>query len=125
MGEFFSNFAIILAKTSALLFYSRVSHSIMSPPFRWTIRITHVMVAILGLWLFWALLFQCVPVESEWNFTLQKHCLVQRSEYIGCCTPDFILDVIILLIPIPLLWKLQMLLKRKLLTLAVFVTGSA
>ncbi|KAI1816159.1 hypothetical protein GGS20DRAFT_263282 [Poronia punctata] len=117
-------FALSATKASALLFYRRIFASEASPSwFNYTLWITHVLnimwlVAYTGV-----VIFQCTPVARFWDPSLVGTCVQQSGIYIGSAVPSVVIDLIILLIPLPLLWKLQMSRVRKIGIGVVFVLG--
>ena len=67
--------------------------------------------------------FQCTPVHKAWAPEVDGHCLnlVElgvASGYINIAT-----DLLILLLPIPMVWSLQLSAKIRLAVMAIFATG--
>lgn len=113
--------AITFVKLSALLFYNRVFRNVVW--FRWTLWATATLV--LAWWLAFVLvaIFTCIPVEKQWDTKVPGHCVSPASTYIGTATPNVLIDLIILLLPMPVLWRLQSSGRRKLALTAVFTLG--
>lgn len=67
--------------------------------------------------------FQCIPVQKDWEPSLAGHCLPNGVG--GAVTAIFnvISDIFILVLPIPFLAPLQMKAKAKIRLLAVFGVG--
>jgi hypothetical protein len=72
-----------------------------------------------------ATLVRCTPMESLWEVARQKQCinyplLVKVSGNI-----DILINLAILALPIPLLWRLNLAPARKMLLLVAFFIGTA
>ena len=55
----------------------------------------------------------CHPLAFNWNKQLRGHCGNATSQEIGPAAVNMILDLSIVMLPLPVLWSLQMPLKRK------------
>ena len=67
---------------------------------------------------------QCTPREKIWNPLMTTgYCIDTSAAYLSTAIFNVITDFAILILPMPSLWKLQMPLKRKILTTAIFATG--
>lgn len=67
---------------------------------------------------------QCVPREKIWNPLMTTgHCINNSAAYLSTAIFNVITDFAILILPMPSLWKLQMPVKQKILTTAIFATG--
>lgn len=114
--------SISLPKMSALLFYARV-FTTQEKRFKYALWFTHflvigwvVSVALLGV-------FLCDPVEKQWKPTIAGHCHPNTVLWLTSAIPSVVIDLILLILPLPMLWQLQMKLSRKILIMAVFVCG--
>ena len=76
---------------------------------------------LIGAWL--ATTFQCIPVRASWEAVSDAKCVTQWKFFTGTAAPSAILDVIILLTPLPLLWPLQMTNAKKTMLIGLFVCG--
>lgn len=66
----------------------------------------------------------CTPIASYWDHNIpSKHCLPQRQIFFLDTSLALAADLIILIIPIPLTWKLQMHWRRKLRVIALLGLG--
>ena len=66
----------------------------------------------------------CTPREKIWNPLLDTgHCFNIWATFQANGIFNVISDFAILILPVPSVWKLQISLKRKILTTAVFATG--
>ena len=112
--------SITFPKISALLFYARVSstRSIFSSGF--ALWFTHFLV--LG-WLISIIMlgvFLCDPVQKQFNPKISGHCHPNSALWLGSAIPSVVIDLILLILPLPTLWRLQMKRSRKILIVTVF-----
>ena len=112
---------ITLVKLSALLFYARVFKNIT-----WYRR-TLLAAGILAIawWIAFVLVatFTCLPVDKQWIKAKRGHCIDPASTYIGTATPNVLIDLFILLLPMPMIWRLQASVRRRLALGVVFALG--
>lgn len=67
---------------------------------------------------------QCSPRKKIWNPLMNTgHCIDTSAAYLSTAIFNVITDFAILILPMPILWKLQMPRKKKIQTTAVFATG--
>ena len=68
---------------------------------------------------------QCYPRMRIWApLTTPGHCINTSAAYLSSGVFNVITDFAILFLPMPSLWKLQMPKHKKILTIAIFATGS-
>lgn len=111
-----------IAKSSALFFYARVFTQTRSR-FRyslWTLQAFNVLW-LLGTIL--AVIFMCSPVAKVWNQSTPGHCRSPGDIWLGSGVSSVFIDVLILVLPIPILWGLQMKPSRKFLAVLVIILG--
>ncbi|KAL3429947.1 hypothetical protein BDV09DRAFT_189665 [Aspergillus tetrazonus] len=111
-----------IAKASALFFYARVFTQTRSR-FRyslWTLQAFNVLW-LLGTIL--AVIFMCSPVAKVWNQSTPGHCRSPGDIWLGSGVSSVFIDVLILVLPIPILWGLQMKPSRKFLAVLVIILG--
>ena len=113
--------AITLVKLSALLFYARVFRD--SRAFRICLWTTGTLVV--GWWIVSDLttILTCIPLRKQWDTDIQGHCLNFITIFKGVTALNVLIDVIILVLPLPMLWKLHTTLRRKLMLTGAFVVG--
>lgn len=109
-----------LAKHSAVFFYHRIFTPF--PKFNYALWLTH------GIIIAWAVVmvgytFVCHPVRRFWDPSMPGACPGRFRYYVATIAWDFCLDVWILVLPLPMLWRLQLKLERKSLLIALFVVG--
>ena len=65
----------------------------------------------------------CRPLALNWNKTLKGHCGNTSIQKNGAAAINMILDVAIVVLPMPVLWTLQMPLKSKIALSGIFSLG--
>lgn len=65
----------------------------------------------------------CQPLERFWNFWVAGHCADRKARNTVTASINIVLDVLILLLPQPVIWKLQMTNARKIGVFVVFSVG--
>lgn len=68
-------------------------------------------------------ILQCNPVRGAWDITVPATCIPLQEFYLGNAVPNIAMDVIILALPIPNVWTLQMSIKQKLVISSLFLLG--
>lgn len=119
--------ALGFVKTSILVFYMRLDHRKYT---RWVVYTLIAFVAAFSIITFFFLAFVCFPPALFWDLTGQAvapdKCLSQPTQQMffnlnGIC--NIIQDISIYLLPIPMLWNLQMPFRQKLALVALFSVG--
>ncbi|KAI1634381.1 hypothetical protein F4809DRAFT_665628 [Biscogniauxia mediterranea] len=68
----------------------------------------------------------CIPIRAFWDTSIQNaHCLDQRKVFIADLCLAIITDLVILIVPIPLTWSLNMSLRKKVKIIALLGAGGA
>ena len=119
--NFIYNTGISLVKISVLLFYSRVFRNVRS----YRIALYVVGAILVGWWIAidFLALFTCVPVQRAWQSNVPGHCLDQQKTFLGASISNVVADFILLVLPVPMLWNLQVSRSRKFALVGVFVAG--
>ncbi|KAI9811523.1 MAG: hypothetical protein M1826_003163 [Phylliscum demangeonii] len=114
-------YGFLAVRTSIILFYHRV---FTTAGFR---KILHVALAVIiaqfiafqiPMW------FQCRPLRHLWNLEVQASCYDQTKYLIASSAINPPLDIGILVLPMPVVWHLQMSRGRKIALSVVFTMGS-
>ncbi|KAH0492027.1 hypothetical protein TgHK011_003424 [Trichoderma gracile] len=69
-------------------------------------------------------IFQCTPVQYSWDKTISGTCINIKAFWYGQSGWNTLMDVVVLVLPIPVILKLQMNRRAKISILAVFVLGA-
>ena len=65
----------------------------------------------------------CIPPRKQWDTSIQGHCLNGSATFVAAATPNVLIDLIILILPLPMIEKLKMGLRRKLALAGAFLVG--
>jgi len=122
IGYFFFYFGVAGAKFSCLLFYSRV-FTIRDRTFRLGLWTLGTIVASWVIFCVVSTIFQCTPIHKAWEPLVPGHCLNSYKWWSSSSISNIIIDVLILLWPMPQIWKLQMGRGRVALLFGVFTAG--
>ena len=109
-------------KFAILLLYLRIFN--ISRTFRyWTWAVMFIVFGYLFS-NFITLLFGCTPIAKYWKPDLPGHCIeVIKADY-GYGSLNFITDLIMFVLPLPMVWRLQLSVKQKIGISIVFMAGS-
>lgn len=67
--------------------------------------------------------FECSPVNSLWNPQVKGKCINLSAELVASSVLNVVTDVFILVLPLPILWRLQISMERKLQLIGIFSLG--
>ncbi|KEQ95627.1 hypothetical protein AUEXF2481DRAFT_88450 [Aureobasidium subglaciale EXF-2481] len=78
-----------------------------------------------GLGALFSSLFACVPVRANWDLNIEPtRCINKKAFYIGNGVMNIFTDLLILCLPIPIVWRLTLELRQKIILSVVFTLGS-
>ena len=117
-----SDAGLSLSKASVLFFYARV-FTTQTRWFKYGLWLAHGLNFCWWLSAVARVLLFCAPVQKYWEFALPGFCRSSESLYIGSAVPSVIIDLFILLLPLPLMSKLSLKLGRKILIIGIFLCG--
>lgn len=109
------------AKLSLLLFYRRLA------PFTWfraAIYVVMFVVVAYTLGIMFSLIFPCKPIASNWDVTIEGECINKTGIYIATAVINIATDLALLVLPIPVLVRLQIPRLEKVALIAMFGVGS-
>lgn len=112
-----------MTKISLLYFFLRV---FTSGPLRRMIHATIIVSALFVGTFILVVIFQCSPVNHTWLYWDKEHpgkCVNINAAVWALAIINILLDVFIILLPIPELYKLNMPLKKKISLIFVFALG--
>ncbi|CZR64379.1 uncharacterized protein PAC_14277 [Phialocephala subalpina] len=111
----------VSAKVSLLLWYHRIFRN---EKFKRIVRICLGFVGLHGIVFIFVVLFQCIPVRSVWDRSVDGHCAnLGAIGYAGAAF-SIVEDLVILVLPIPQLNTLQLPLNKKVGLMLMFSVGS-
>lgn len=109
--------AVGLPKVAILLFYLRVNPT---RSFRYACSTVIFITFAYMFALTFALLFPCRPINKLWEPFIEGKCIDQNPIYLANVIINTIVDVLVLLLPIPMLIKLQVNTRTKILLFSIF-----
>ena len=112
--------AIALVKISILLLYYRIF-----PVRRLRISLYVVGAVVLVWWISTQItvIFECTPIYYFWTQTGTGHCIRIGRFFLSQAIPNITTDIVLLALPLPMIWNLQLpLLQRAALT-HIFMLG--
>ena len=108
-------------KLSILLLYRRI-FTMHTPWFRWSYRAIVVVLAGWAVGGFFTLIFQCWPIQSAWTH-MGGHCIDLKAALTTLASINTALNAAILILPIPMIWNLQISRQKKVGLCAIFAIG--
>ncbi|KAI4121453.1 MAG: hypothetical protein LQ338_006351 [Usnochroma carphineum] len=119
--------ALGCVKLSFLFFYRRIFTTGIST---WFNKATTGLIVIILVWtgaFFFALLFACKGTWSAWwgsVMDLSTKCVQTLKLELALVTSDFVTDVLVMVLPIPMIWRLHMSTSRKIAVTGIFLLGA-
>ncbi|RMZ87930.1 hypothetical protein DV736_g4840, partial [Chaetothyriales sp. CBS 134916] len=119
------NPALMLTKTSIIVFYLSVMSKDVDVVFKWLNWFTLGLVNLAGLGLTLYSIFQCMPVLAGYTYPTPSNakCTDTVTLYLSSAPVNIITDVAILLLPIPILTGLRLPKKQKIILVVTFSFG--
>ena len=108
-------------KTSLLLFYVRL---FPGRRMRIVAYVTGAMELSFGISATVVDLVTCIPINAFWDETVKHHCIDTYTFYIVDSAMQLVTDVVVLLIPLPVVWSLRIGTPRKIGLSVIFLLGS-
>ncbi|KAI0145932.1 hypothetical protein F4776DRAFT_608614 [Hypoxylon sp. NC0597] len=121
---FIYDIGLFLTKESALFLFSRVfTRQAHISWFNYGLWTAHALNVSWLLGIIFGTVFMCDPVAKNYIPSLNGRCGDTGALWIGSAVPSVLIDLIILLLPLPKIWGLQMSIARKSGITFVFVLG--
>ncbi|KAI0179745.1 hypothetical protein GGR52DRAFT_587285 [Hypoxylon sp. FL1284] len=124
IDAFLFDWTISLPKFSVLFFYGRI----FAGTRRWFSVALWTVGALNTSWVLSNVISRfnhCMPVSAAWKQTPGESCFPQWGWFLGTAIASLVIDILIFLMPMPLLWSLQVPLSRRILVVVIFVFGYA
>lgn len=106
---------------SLLILYHRI---FITKAFR---LVTKILVVVLALWWIGTILADnliCIPVSHNWDPTVPAHCGSKHLIAIIPPIPWIVTDVVVLLMPLGMVWKLHLPVLQRIGLVGLFLLGS-
>lgn len=114
--------SVTLPKVVILVLYHRI---FATPAFRIANYIIMGMVIGLFIAAFITAVLTCIPLKAWWDHSVKGVCIDVTNYYRYGSLPNSILDLIMLVLPLPVIWKLQTSRRNRIGLTLTFLTGSA
>ncbi|KAK9772380.1 hypothetical protein SCAR479_10918 [Seiridium cardinale] len=115
------NPALVSTKISILALYHRL---FPGKRFKWVCVGVGAFVIAYSITAVMTNIFQCTPVESNWDKSITAHCVNLGSELVAVSSLNVLTDATILCLPMPFIWRLKTDFRRKLQLTCMFLLGS-
>ncbi|KAI1616264.1 MFS transporter [Exophiala viscosa] len=119
------NPAIMLTKTSIVSFFLHVMSRDVDPVFKWCNWLTLLLVNAVGTALTFYNIFQCRPVAAGYQYPTPAgaKCSDIFNLYLSSAPVNIITDIAILILPMPILTKMRLPRKQKIILVLTFSAG--
>ncbi|KAI9887433.1 MAG: hypothetical protein M1823_000770 [Watsoniomyces obsoletus] len=112
--------ALAVTRISILLLYRRL---FVLPSFHRNVLYVGIFVVCLGVSTFLAVLMSCMPIRYFTPDPSNPHCINLAALLMSVTALNFVTDVVILVLPMPQVWRLQTTRQRKVVLTIVFCLG--
>ncbi|KFZ01664.1 hypothetical protein V500_00660 [Pseudogymnoascus sp. VKM F-4518 (FW-2643)] len=112
-----------LTKLSILLFYTRLSTVGIRTPFDYAVWGTIVFVILYIISFSISVITACNPVRGFWDITIPHHCDEQRKFEMAAAVVNIIVDLVVILLPLPTVWRLKLPRRQRWALSGVFMLG--
>ncbi len=113
--------SVCLTKVATILLYLRI---FISRGFRVAAFIAMGVIVAWSIGGIFATIFQCVPVAGSWDKSADASCIDKGKFWVAYAVMNILTDVMVLALPIPVILKLQLKTREKVLLCAMFLLGS-
>ena len=104
----------MFVKISIAIFLLRLA---VRQRYTWTLRISIVILVIWSLVIFFIEIFQCTPVQAQWDFSIPNSRCAPPELFVDGAFSFSVLTVttdwFYAIIPIPMIWSIQMSVQKK------------
>ena len=114
------NVSIAVIKLSILFLYGRI---FVQPWFKKALIALGAFVIAYSIAQIFGDIFQCVPIKSLWDPSVSGYCINYPDLIIIMGVINIVTEIIMLVLPLPLLWRLQLSRSRKSLLTVLFTMG--
>ncbi|PYI02081.1 hypothetical protein BO78DRAFT_352311, partial [Aspergillus sclerotiicarbonarius CBS 121057] len=114
------NLTLTLTKLSLVFLYRRL---FPTKTYRILLMITLVFIILTGLWMVFSALLFCIPISAFWDRSIPRTCLPESV--VWCLNAGFQItsDLILVILPLPILAKLRLPKRQKAALLVIFALG--
>lgn len=119
--EIFWSFGVFSVKVGILLLYWRIF-----PTRGLRIAVLAVGALTLGIFVanFFTFIFQCIPIARFWDQEIHGRCIEQHVFYLVSAIINVLSDIAVLVLPLPVVWRLHTSTSRKWSLSFLFLLGT-
>jgi hypothetical protein len=112
--------ALTLVKISIIASYIRIFPTVS---IRWTMYVLAGFIAAVWIVNIFTTIFQCSPIEGAWNFEVEPQCISVMKVYYFSTAFSILTDILLVVVPLPLFWKLKLPVREKWIVTGLFGLG--
>lgn len=101
-------FSTLCFKLALCISYLRLTRGAHNGTARLAIWIGLIFTLLYNIAYILSLLFACSPVAKSWDYSLEGKCLPMRPFYYTTSVLTMLNDLVLFLLPVPLIWRLKM-----------------
>ncbi|KAI9751734.1 MAG: hypothetical protein M4579_005925 [Chaenotheca gracillima] len=117
----FYNFTILMIKNSILLLYHRI---FITARFQLIVKLCIAFMLAYQVATLLVDIMTCLPIAGYWDKTIVARCVNAVTYFITSAGINVFTDVVILILPLPMVWNLQISVKQKLVLCGIFLLGA-
>ncbi len=114
------NTSQILVKISLLLQYLRIFET---PRMKRVCYIALGFICVYGLWAIASSIFTCIPIQAYWDSSVHGRCFQSLTFWYTTSSLNIATDVGIFILPVPILFKLQLPVRQRIILMCIFTIG--
>ncbi|KAL9603522.1 MAG: hypothetical protein Q9179_002167 [Wetmoreana sp. 5 TL-2023] len=115
--------SVALSKCAILLLYIRV-FTTNNRAFTVAACVIGFLVGATGVATTVGSIFQCTPMARNWNGAVQGHCINKLDFARYTAIPNVVTGFVMLLLPMPMVWRLSVTIQQKIALTATFLHGT-
>ena len=100
---------MMFIKLSIAIFLLRIA---VKRRYTWTLKISMVVIALWSLAIFLYEIFQCTPVQAQWDFTIKNFKCVSGDSFVAAAysisAMTIVSDWLYAILPIPMIWSVKL-----------------
>jgi hypothetical protein len=110
---------------SLVCFYFRLIQGSNGPRLLWILRISLAVLIFHTIFILFAAVFACAPVQAYWAFPRIEgaKCLKEGAWSLGAGITNCLMDVLVTTLPIPIVMKLSMTLRKRVVVIILLNLG--
>ncbi|KAH6900564.1 ATP synthase F0 [Thelonectria olida] len=110
-------------KIALLISYLQLLQGTDHRTYRIVVWVSIVLIFLAHLGCTLSLIFACKPVHKSWNPKMDGTCLAPGPSFTGYAIITIVSDIVVALLPVPVLLKLEIRLKKKIGLIGIFALG--